>query len=483
MNWKTISKLNSEDLKKIQSKKFNYLMKHVIPYHPFYRRLFQEKKLNCYDFKTIDNIEKMPFTSKIDILPTQDNPKRPIDFVLQPDENLIKKYAPKTILIKIILQKILHLDYQKAIKNEFKPVHIHFTTGRSSAQIPFLYTTRDLQKLDETGKRFFDIIGATEDDVVVSAFPFAPHLAFWLGLHASRVNNLLNLQTGGGKILGTQKIIEAVEQMKATIFIALPGFGYHLLKEAVEQNKDFSSLRIIVLGGERVSPALREKMKELLKKLNNNKVKILSTYASTEAKTAWVQCHEESGYHLYPDMEYIFLIDEGGKKVKEGEAGEIVYTALGWRGSVVLKYKTGDICKSLITKPCEFCGRTIPRLDYDIERKSEKIEINFKKIKGEMVNLNSFYTLIHQVKGIDEWQVEITKVNNDPFDLDELLVHVSLEDNYEQKEVIHELGQLLKNHTAISPKIIVHEKKSMIDLLGLEDSLKEKRIIDNRKNF
>ena len=41
--------------------------------------------------------------------------------------------------------------------------------------------------------------------------------------------------------------------MKATIFIAIPGYGYHLLREAAEKKKDFSALKIFVGGGERLS--------------------------------------------------------------------------------------------------------------------------------------------------------------------------------------------------------------------------------------
>lgn len=98
---------------------------------------------------------------------------------------------------------------------------------------------------------------------------------------------------------------------------------------------------------------------------------IFSTYAFTEAKTAWVQCAENSGYHLYPDLEYIELVNENGEPIKEGEKGEVVYTSLDWRGSTVIRYRTGDICEGIEYSPCPHCQRTMPRLKPGIERKSE----------------------------------------------------------------------------------------------------------------
>ncbi|MCH7928426.1 MAG: hypothetical protein IID03_10665, partial [Candidatus Dadabacteria bacterium] len=70
----------------------------------------------------------------------------------------------------------------------------------------------------------------------------------------------------------------------------------------------------------------KEKLKGLLSELGAKDVKVLSTYAFTEGKTAWVQCHEKSGYHLYPDLGFFEVVDKDGKRVKDGEPGELVYT-------------------------------------------------------------------------------------------------------------------------------------------------------------
>ena len=94
------------------------------------------------------------------------------------------------------------------------------------------------------------------------------------------------------------------------------------------------------------------------------------TYGFTEAKLAWSECpfNEDAGsagYHIHPDLALVEIVDpETGEPRGEGEPGEIVFTPLDARGSVVLRYRTGDCIDGGLdaTSPCPFCGRVVPRL-------------------------------------------------------------------------------------------------------------------------
>lgn len=480
ISWQTIGQMPEENLKEMQNEKVRFLMRTLVPMHPFYRKLYEEKGIDYRKIGNVDDLQKLPFSSKLDILPTDAEPRKPRDFILQPNEELIKKVYPKSELLKMLAKKIIGKNVKEELEYEYKPVHTHFTTGRSTNQIPFLYSRHDLDLLKETGRRLFQVVGATKEDIALNAFPYAPHLAFWLAFYAITGSGVLGLQSGGGKILGTEKIMAAVEKMKATIFIAIPGYGYHLLREAAAKKKDFSALKIFVGGGERLSPGLRAKLKELLGSLGAKDTRILATYALTEAKTAWAQCNENSGYHLYPDLEFIELVDKDGKRVKDGEKGEVVYTNLGWRGSMVIRYRTGDICDGIEYDPCQYCGRTVPRLKTNIERSSEYKEFHLTKIKGELVNLNAFYSILNDFPEIAEWQVEIGKVNNDPFELDEIRINIAAKDGSDEKKIDHELGQRLFAGLSVAPKIRFYKLDELTKMLGLDTELKEKRIIDTR---
>lgn len=478
IKWTKLAKQSPRGLRSLQNRQLKFVIKHLVPYHPFYRKMFASIGKIASSVNLID----LPFSSKLDLLPTKTEPTKPRDFILQPNKELIRKYYPKGALLKLIAKKVAGIDLETEIIKEFKPIQIHFTTGRSTAQIPFFYTSQDLQTLTETGWRLFQTVGASTESIVVNAFPFAPHLAFWLAYYATNRGRLLSLQTGGGKILGTQKIIDAIERMKATMLISMPGYAYHLLREAKAQRKDFSHLKLVVLGGERVAQGLREKMKTMLKAMGAKNVKILATYAFTEAKTAWAQCHEKSGYHLYPDLEYIELVDEAGKPVPEGQPGEVVYTNLGWRGSMVIRYRTGDISQGLYySTPCQYCGRTVPRLDPIIERKFDQVDLNLTKVKGELINLGSFSTIIHQMPEVQEWQVEIKKKNDDPHDLDELLIHLNLKPGAKEKAAVTKITDMIRREVGVAPTVRVRPLEELIQILGLEAELKEKRIVDRRK--
>ncbi|MBI2652811.1 AMP-binding protein, partial [Candidatus Woesearchaeota archaeon] len=356
-------------------------------------------------------------------------------------------------------------------------------TGRTANAVPILYTAYDLQRLEESGKRMMDILNISNSNIVVNAFPYAPHLAFWQTFYAIKGINLLGLHTGGGRILGTEKIIASIESMKATCLVGMPGYAYHLIRTAKEQKRDLSSLNLIIFGGERVPIGLREKIRNELKAMGSKAVRVLSTYGLTEGKCAWVECKEGSGYHLYPDFEFIEIVDKNNERVNEGEKGEIVYTSLDWRGSIFLRYKTGDITKGIYYEKCQHCGRTLPRIDGAIERSSEYKEFKLAKIKGSFVNLNAFFPIMMSHKGIEEWQIEIRKKNNDPYEIDELVVYVAPKKKANFEKLKNDLARKITAETEVTPEIANMGLKELLQRLGMETELKEKRIVDNREKI
>lgn len=479
-SWQKVSHLNRAEQQALQNKKLRWFFRHKLPYSPYFRGVFEREKLHWSDFKTTDDLQKLPLISKADIAPTDEDRARPRKFILQPDEHLIKKFATKGELLSLIKMKIMKEDAKVALEKEYKPLHLHFTTGRTALPTPFTYSMYDLNLLRETGRRAFNVAGFSSNNVGLNAFPYSPHLGFWLAYYGLLEAGLTSLATGGGKVMGTQKIMDSIERLKVNVLVIIPGYSYHLLREAVKQHRDFSNIKYIVFGAERVSPAFREKVKELLVQVGAKEVQILATYASTEAKTAWIQCAEHTGYHLYPDLEYIELIDKNGQRVPEGEPGEIVFTALDWRGTVVVRYRTGDMAQGIEYDPCPSCGRTVPRILPDIQRNSDIKEFHLTKIKGELVNLNNVFPIMSSIKGLDEWQLVIRKRNNDQFDLDEIVIGASPKDG----ESFGHVEETIKKHmhAEMQVNVIVEQKttEQLIESLGMETELKEKRILDTR---
>ncbi|MDY6793991.1 MAG: AMP-binding protein [Actinomycetota bacterium] len=468
-----------------------YIREMVYPFSPYYHELMDYNRIKPGVIKTLKDISSIPFTTKADIAPLPEDPDIPFSLVLRPDRESMKEAR----FFARLKQRSLRLThgkkgYTELLDEEYLPIHTHFTIGRTALPTPIYYTRMDLQRTRECSRRLFELLELKRRDMLINAFPFAPHLAFWMTYFATESVGMQALHTGGGRILGTRRILDALERLEATVLAATPSYAYHLLRVAVEERRDFSHLHTLVMGGDRLPEGLKGKMLELLEKLGTEEVAVASTYGFTEGRVAWGECRgsalskeESSGYHLFPDMEVIEIVDpESGKKLGEGEDGEIVYTSLEWRGSVLVRFRTGDLVKGGIDyTPCPHCGRTVPRLGLDIKRSSEYKEFELTKLKGTLVDLNAFYPLLSGHKDVLEWQLEIRKHNDDPYDLDELHLHVSPTEGISRKFMEKELRELLQREVEVAPtRISFHNLPVLLRRLGIETKGVVKRIVDLR---
>ena len=177
------------------------------------------------------------------------------------------------------------------------------------------------------------------------------------------------------------------------------------------------------------------------------------------------------------------MIDpETGEAKGEGEDGELVYTSIDSRGSSVLRYRTGDLVKGGIAySPCPYCRRSAPRVSSTIYRASNIKNLQLSKVKGTLVNLNTFGTILEAEKGIEEWQVEIRKKDDDPFEVDELVLYLSLSPNIDQQNLKRSLSDKILSLTELTPnEIIILAHDEILKQVEMEVSHKVKRFVDNR---
>ena len=203
---------------------------------------------------------------------------------------------------------------------------------------------------------------------------------------------------------------------------------------------------------------------------------------------AWCEClfpvgAEPSGYHLYPDLGIVEIIDpETGAPKDDGEPGEIVFTSLEARGSCVLRYRTGDIVEGgLIYEPCPHCGRIMPRLVGRISRRSEVREMQLDKIKGTLVDFNELEHVLDDLPSVGSWQIELKKANDDPMEVDELVLHISLADGGEESSASREIARCLFERAELhANRITFHTDSEMRRLQGVGEKLKEQKVVDRR---
>ncbi len=488
--WGRLTHIKKDDLKRLQNRRLQHFINtYVYPFSPHYRKVFDQNRIDPESIRSAGDLSRIPFASKMDFIQTPQDTERFRDFILQPDKEKIRSHWPAGKLVKLALLSATRGPEftQQHLKREFKPIFMTFTTGTTNRPVPFLYTNYDIENLYLSGARMLNLFNISDTENILNMFPYAPHLAFWQVVFGALSSNALALSTGGGKVMGTEGNIAAIVKMKPSVLLGVPSYVYHVVREAKEKGVQFDFIRKVVLGASRVTPAFKLKLAEDLADVGARDVAIFGTYGFTEARCAWAECPgdstDSSGYHLYPDKEIFEVIDPQTGEVKgEGEDGELVYTALDARGSVVLRYRTGDFAKGGITyAPCPRCGSTVGRISSDITRLSDIKDLQLSKIKGSLVNLSNFDALFSEITAVDEWQVEIKKRNDDKFDVDELIVYCSAKGGKAGEALIEEIRKKVLVATEVSPNavhLLAHD--DMVKRLELETANKEKRVIDKR---
>ncbi|MCB1087603.1 MAG: phenylacetate--CoA ligase family protein, partial [Verrucomicrobiae bacterium] len=187
----------------------------------------------------------------------------------------------------------------------------------------------------------------------------------------------------------------------------------------------------------------------------------------------------------YPDLGLVEVIDpKSGQPVPDGMGGEIVFTPIDARGSVVLRYRTGDhISGGLVHGPCPHCGRRMPRLLGRISRVSDIRELAIDKLKGTLVNFNDLENMLDDIDAIGAWQIELRKRNDDPLDADEIVVHVAPSGDADRDRLVRAIESRFREVTEISPnRIDFHDAETLRTMQGVGVKLKEDKVIDRRKS-
>lgn len=107
-DWKRLNYLSPQELKELQNKKLrHFISRKLYPFSPHYRSLFNKHKIKPEYIRTQEDLRIVPFTIKDDLTPTDDNIQRYLDFILQPNEYLIKKYSGINRLLWFALLKLV----------------------------------------------------------------------------------------------------------------------------------------------------------------------------------------------------------------------------------------------------------------------------------------------------------------------------------------------------------------------------------------
>ena len=91
-SWRGITSLTYSQIKDLQNKQLHaFINTHVYPFSPYYRKLFDDHKINPKEIRTKEDLKRIPFINKSDLI-GKDNPQKYKEFILQPDKEKINQY-------------------------------------------------------------------------------------------------------------------------------------------------------------------------------------------------------------------------------------------------------------------------------------------------------------------------------------------------------------------------------------------------------
>src|SRR5665213_2378324 len=144
-SWRGITSLTYSQIKDLQNQRLHHFINtHVYPFSPYYRKLFDDKKINPRHIRTKEDLKRIPLICKSDLV-NKDNPQKFKDFILQPDKDKISRYWPKSRLLTLAAKSLLGgRRLEDDLAKEYRPIFMTFTTGTTNAPVAFMYSRYDL---------------------------------------------------------------------------------------------------------------------------------------------------------------------------------------------------------------------------------------------------------------------------------------------------------------------------------------------------
>jgi phenylacetate-CoA ligase len=419
-----------ESLEQLQLERLQSTLYRVGTHVPFYRRKFEEMKLDYDNFRDLRDLRKLPFTSKQDL---RDN----------------YPYG----LFAVPLRDV---------------VRVHSSSGTTGVATVVGYTRNDIKTWANLVARVLTAAGVTADDVIQVAFGYGLFTGGF-GLHygAERIGaSVIPISSGN-----TKRQIQIMQDFKTTALVCTPSYALIIADTLMEMgiNPHGLSLRVGLFGAEPWSEAMRREI--------NEKLSIVATdnYGLSEVMGPGVagECRECNGLHINEDHFLVEVIDPRTlEPVEPGETGELVITTLTKEAFPMIRYRTRDLTR-LIPEPCP-CGRTFKRMQRIMGRSDDMLII-----KGVNVFPLQIEKVLLEIEGIEpHYQIVVDRKNHS----DKVKVLVEVQEAIffdvmkKQRRFIEHIKARLASELGISVDVKLVEEKTLERTEG-----KSKRVVDNRK--
>jgi phenylacetate-CoA ligase len=417
-------------IKKAQQRELRrYLAQHIYPYSPYYQVRMDEAGLGQRGVRSFDDLGRLPLTVFDDIV-------NPASVVLRPDEQSIQQFARIGLVARVFWAKLWRREWvvnQRLIDPTYKPLHWHVDDG-----FPIGSSEEDLDRLAELGRRWLELAGVAPYDVLVSILPPGPNLPYWELVLGCRQAGVAALH------LSPASTVEQVATARPNVLAGRPADLIHLLETAEPVDKVLDGLRTLLVTGSRLDDVTRRRLSDLV----DGRAAIVAAWAPPGVRSLWCECREGEGLHTSADVEVLEIIDPLSGTPMEGGEGEVAWSALGWKGSVFLRLRTG-VYAALDQTPCPGCGRSTPRV-----LPTATAEPSFARVLDSHPNVLG-------------WQAELRTVGRH----EELIVFVTLSGNGRPGRLLRELDRQLSvtqfvvlDRPRLDARLSSHNDSRVLDL-------------------
>jgi phenylacetate-CoA ligase len=422
--------MSKDEREELQLKNLQKVVKRAYETVPYYQKRFDEVGVKPEDIKTIDDIQRLPFTTKDDLRDAY-----PFGMFAVPRREIVE---------------------------------VHTSSGTTGKPTVSGYTKKDIEIWSEVMARGLTMFGATEDDIIQNTHGYGLFTGGF-GVHYGAQNigaTVIPISTGQ-----TRRQIEIMKDFGATILIVTPSYGLYLAEVAEEEglDNDQMKLKAVGFGAEMWTEEIRQEIQRRFKTPAYN------IYGLTEIIGPGValECPEQDGLHVMEDHFYPEIIDPQSMKVlSEGERGELVLTTLTRHGMPIIRFRTKDIT-SLQSEPCP-CGRTMIKMERITGRTDDML-----KIRGVAVFPSQIEKALLKINGLEpHYQIIVTR----PKHMDELEVQVETSPELFSDEVKELVGIKEKIENRVHGEIGLRVNVTLVEPKTLPRSEgKAVRVIDKRE--
>ncbi len=427
--------MRRDELTKLQEERLRKLVRYCYENSPFYRKRFKEAGLDPDDIKTLDDLHKIPFTTKDDMREAY-----PYGMLATSIDNVLE---------------------------------IHASSGTTGKPTTTFYSQHDIDIWSEVMARIYASAGAKKGDIIHNAYGYGLFTG-GLGFHygALKLGAAVVPVSSGG----TERQLFLAKELGTTILCCTPTYAMYLAEYArtklgwdpVKELKWKSG----IFGAEPWSEKLRERIQEELG------LEAFDIYGLSEiiGPGVSVECSEHDGLHIYEDHFLVEIIDPAtGEPVEEGEVGELVITTLTKEAMPLLRYRTGDLT-TWTTEECS-CGRRIGRMGRILGRADDMVKV--RGVKFWPKALEEAILSVEGASGHFIAKIERPKIMD--------ILTIEVEPDPEVYEMVKgDLSKLeplrkkiidrVRNAIGVTPNVVLKPVGSVQRFTG-----KAKRVIDLRK--